>query len=198
MSRPLSAAPRPNSEPGSTVPLSCSRCFDTTSTVTTTDSGNYVHFGCLDICSLYKQFDDIVALISDFDLSVLCLTETWVDEDNSAAVLVFRSSISLGRDHATISRSTMAVLPLLRRQACRCLLFLTGLLFPVLSLLPVLFLLVGVESPLLSFIGLQSRLPSLMISLPFSRGWRCCFYPSSLLGILTFVPTALTIITRCS
>jgi hypothetical protein len=41
-SRPLSAAPRPKSEPGSTVPLSCSSCFDTTSTVTITDSSYYV------------------------------------------------------------------------------------------------------------------------------------------------------------
>ena len=103
----------------------------------------------------------------------------------AAAVLVFRLSIIHGRDHATIYRSIMAVLPLLVRPVCRCFLFLSGLLFPLLRLLLVLFLLVGVESPLLSSIGLvhkRLRLPSLMIWLLFLRGWRCCLYPSSLLG----------------
>jgi hypothetical protein len=156
MSRPLSAAPRPNSEPGSTVPLSCSSCFDTTSTVTTTDSGIYVHFGRLNTCSWNNKFDDVVALISDFDLSVLCLTETLVDQDSSVINRCRSSGFSVidkprsrSRDDLSVNHCGVANLPLLRRPACRCLLSLTVLLFPLLRLLPVLFLLAGVESPLL-------------------------------------------------
>jgi hypothetical protein len=60
----------------------------------------------------------------------------------------------------------MAVLPLSRHPASRCILSLSGRLFRFLRRLLVVFLLVGVESPLLFFIGLvhmRSPVPYLMI-----------------------------------
>jgi Endonuclease/Exonuclease/phosphatase family len=93
MSRPLAAAPLILNRKHSSAQLL--DLFDTTSTVTTTDSSNYVHFGCLNICSWNNKFDDVVALISDFDLSVLCLTEAWVDEDSSVVNRCRSSSFSV-------------------------------------------------------------------------------------------------------
>ena len=116
LSRPLSAAPRPSSEPGNTVPLSRPSCFDITATVTTTDSGNHVHFGCLNICSWNNKFDDVVELISDLDLSVLCLTETWLDEDSpvvnrcrSSGFSVIDHPRSRSRDDLSVNHGGVAI-----------------------------------------------------------------------------------------
>ena len=116
LSRPLSAAPRPSSEPGNTVPLSRPSCFDITATVTTTDCGNHVHFGCLNICSWNNKFDDVVELISDLDLSVLCLTETWLDEDSpvvnrcrSSGFSVIDQPRSRSRDDLSVNHGGVAI-----------------------------------------------------------------------------------------
>ena len=41
-----------------------------------------LRFGCLNIQSLIKKFDDVAELLRDYKLCLLCLTESWHDQES--------------------------------------------------------------------------------------------------------------------
>jgi hypothetical protein len=54
-------------------------------------SGGYVSVGCLNIRSLHCKVDDVLELLHDRSIDVLCLAETWHDAD-SVCIRRLRSS----------------------------------------------------------------------------------------------------------